>query len=144
MNRHLTRFLIAQERDFETAFAEIRTGRKRTHWMWYIFPQIQGLGYSETSKYYALRNLQESRDYLDHPILGSRLRKITEKLLKSKETNPHLIFGSPDDLKLKSSMTLFNEAERGEDNLFKKVLDRFFQGESDSKTLQILESQKTS
>lgn len=83
MSQHLTRFLIAQERDFETAFAEIRSGRKRTHWMWYIFPQIQGLGYSETSKYYALRNLQESRDYLDHPILGSRLRKITEELLNS-------------------------------------------------------------
>src|SRR5690606_6710064 len=113
----------------------IRSGRKRSHWMWYIFPQIKGLGFSETSRYYAIQDLEEAKAYLNDPILGFRLREITAELLKLNESDAHKIFGSPDDLKLKSCMTLFAMVNAPEANDFKKVLDKFFNGRTDEITL---------
>jgi uncharacterized protein (DUF1810 family) len=102
----LNRFLIAQERDYEIALTEMKNGRKRSHWMWYICPQIAGLGFSETSKFYALKDHAEA--YLLHPVLGRGLIEISKALLELEDNHATRIFGSPDDLKLKSSMTLFD------------------------------------
>ncbi|MBC3540296.1 DUF1810 domain-containing protein [Rufibacter sediminis] len=136
----LQRFLSAQERDYEVALAEIRRGRKQSHWMWYIFPQMQGLGFSETSRFYGIKDLPEAEAYLQHPVLGSRLVEICEVLLKLEGKDAHRIFGSPDDLKLKSSMTLFS-ALPAAPPVFKEVLEKFFHGKPDEKTVQILRSQ---
>ena len=133
----LDRFIEAQESDYETALTEIKNGRKRSHWMWYIFPQIQGLGSTHTSKFYAIKNLDEAAEYLNHPILGKRLITITEALLASPGNNAHDIFGSPDDLKLRSSMTLF-DAVPGAPPVFEQVLDKFYGGQKDQRTLQLL------
>ncbi|UOR06500.1 DUF1810 domain-containing protein [Hymenobacter aerilatus] len=135
----LSRFLDAQQSDYRTALSEIKNGRKRSHWMWYIFPQIQGLGFSETSRYYAIQDAAEAEAYLNHPVLGSRLVEISQELLKLNSNNANSIFGSPDDLKLKSSMTLF-AALPDANPVFQKVLDTFFNGAQDSKTLQLLNS----
>jgi uncharacterized protein (DUF1810 family) len=105
---NLQRFIDAQATAYPTALSEIRSGRKRSHWMWYIFPQIQGLGFSEVSKFYALQNLTEAEAYLNHPILGKRLIEIWQELLNLVDTDATEIFGYPDDLKLKSSMALFS------------------------------------
>jgi len=134
---NLERFISAQQDDYETALSEIKNGRKRSHWMWYIFPQIQGLGLSETSRYYALKDIQEAEALLTHEVLGSRLIRITNQLLQLEEDNASKIFGSPDDLKLKSSMTLFCSLD-GADPIFQSVLDKFFQGGKDQKTLRII------
>lgn len=136
----LQRFLDAQKTDYQTALAEIKNGRKRSHWMWYIFPQVQGLGFSETSQFYAIKNLAEARDFLSHPVLGNRLLEICNELLKLESNNAHSIFGSPDDMKLKSSMTLF--ASLNADPVFELVLDKFFNGTKDNKTLDIIARQK--
>ena len=141
MENSLQRFIDAQEKDYDTAFAEISQGRKRSHWIWYIFPQIQGLGFSETSKFYAIKNIDEAAEYLKHPILGERLIRICHALIKNPGDDANKIFGSPDDMKLKSSMTLF-AALPGTDPVFQTVLDKFFNGTSDSKTIEILASQK--
>ncbi|UPL51044.1 DUF1810 domain-containing protein [Hymenobacter sublimis] len=133
----LQRFLDAQRTDYLVALAEIKNGRKRSHWMWYIFPQIQGLGFSETSKFYAIRNRAEAEDFFRHPVLGPRLLEISRALLALPGTNATAIFGSPDDLKLKSSMTLFSCVPNA-DPVFEQVLDKFFGGDPDGKTLQIL------
>ena len=133
----LTRFLDAQKSDYQTALSEIKNGRKRSHWMWYIFPQIQGLGFSETSRYYAIQDTAEAKDFLQHPLLGSRLVAICQELLKLSANDAHAIFGSPDDLKLKSSMTLF-AAVPGADPVFQLVLNKFFDGARDPKTLRLL------
>ncbi|WP_044002230.1 DUF1810 domain-containing protein [Hymenobacter swuensis] len=133
----LQRFLDAQQRDYATALDEIRAGRKRTHWMWYVFPQMQGLGYSETARFYAIQNRQEAEAYLKHPVLGPHLREISAALLTLESTDATRIMGSPDDLKLRSSMTLFAALE-GADPVFQRVLDKFFGGEPDEKTRQIL------
>lgn len=133
----LERFVSAQDDDYEKAFAEITNGRKRSHWMWYIFPQIQGLGFTETSKYYALKDLREAEAFLAHELLGSRLMKITNQLLQLEESNANKIFGSPDDLKLKSCMTLFCSLDEA-DPVFDAVLDKFFKGSKDEKTLKII------
>jgi uncharacterized protein (DUF1810 family) len=133
----LKRFTDAQERDYEVALAEIRGGKKRSHWMWYIFPQIKGLGFSSTSQYYGISNLKEAGDYLRHPRLGERLVAICLALLELESTNASEIFGSPDDMKLKSSMTLF-AAVPETDPVFQQVLDKFFQGKRDPHTLTIL------
>ena len=132
----LERFVSAQEYDYEIALFEIRKGRKLSHWMWYIFPQIQGLGYSPTAQYYAIENRKEAVEYLKHPILGTRLIEISEALLSLKENDATRIMGYPDDLKLKSSMTLFYEISKN--YIFKKVIDKYFEGEMDGKTLKIL------
>jgi uncharacterized protein (DUF1810 family) len=131
----LQRFLNAQERAYGTALAEIQAGRKRSHWMWYIFPQIRGLGFSDTSKFYAIHDLNEATQYLQHPLLGSRLKEISKALLRIPENNANRIFGSPDDLKLRSCMTLF-AALPDTEPVFQQVLDKFFGGTPDSKTLQ--------
>ena len=141
MENSLQRFIDAQEKDYETALAEISQGRKRSHWIWYIFPQIQGLGFSETSKFYAIKNIDEAAEYLKHPVLGERLIRICHALIKNPGDDANKIFGSPDDMKLKSSMTLFAELP-GTDPVFQKVLDKFFNGTRDSKTIEILTSQK--
>ncbi len=138
MERELDRFLKAQETDFKQALSEIKNGRKRSHWMWYIFPQIQGLGFSETAKYYSIKDLEEAQAFLRHQILGSRLRKITAELLILDQKNATEVFGSPDDLKLKSCMTLFASIDASQDKPFKKVLDKFFNGEADQNTLDLL------
>ena len=141
MEDSLQRFIDAQEKDYDTALAEISQGRKRSHWIWYIFPQIQGLGFSETSKFYAIKNIDEAAEYLKHPVLGERLIRICHALIKNPGNDANKIFGSPDDMKLKSSMTLF-AALPGTDPVLQKVLDKFFNGTRDSKTIEILASQK--
>ena len=138
---NLKRFIDAQQADYDIALSEIRNGRKQSHWMWYIFPQIQGLGFSETSKYYAIRNKTEAEEFLKHPVLGSRLVEMCEELLRLKGNDANKIFGSPDDLKLKSSMTLFSLVNNS-NPVFQKVLDKFFNGAKDNKTLQIIDKQQ--
>jgi uncharacterized protein (DUF1810 family) len=137
MKNDLSRFTNAQRSTYAAALSEIKDGRKRSHWMWYIFPQIAGLGFSETSKYYAIKNLNEAKAYLEHPALGSRLVEICHELLKSNRNDANQIFGSPDDMKLRSSMTLF-AAIPGADAAFQSVLDKFFAGEKDPRTLQLI------
>ncbi len=136
MASDLSRFLKAQEYDYEQALREIRGGRKRSHWMWYIFPQIQGLGFSSTAQYYAIRDLQEARDYLAHPVLGARLKEISSALLDLEGLSASEIFGYPDDLKLRSSMTLFRLADLNEP-IFLEVLEKYYNGEPDSRTVDL-------
>lgn len=133
----LKRFLDAQQSDYATALSEIQNGRKRSHWVWYIFPQMQGLGYSEMARYYGIKNLQEAEDYLHHPVLGKRLIEISNALLPLQSSNATSVMGSPDDLKLKSSMTLFAAVPEA-DPVFQQVLDKFYQGSKDQQTLQML------
>lgn len=135
----LRRFVAAQEPVFDQAFAELRHGRKETHWMWFIFPQFAGLGFSLTSRNFAIRSRLEAQHYLDHPLLGSRLRECNEVLLSIHGRSAHDIFGSPDDLKLRSSMTLF-AAVAGEESVYQGVLERYFAGVADARTLELLGS----
>ena len=134
---NLQRFHKAQENTYHNALREIRNGRKTSHWMWFIFPQLAGLGYSETARFYAIRNLEEAELYLQDPILAERLITISKALLQVKGKTAHDIFGSPDDLKLKSSMTIFSRV-KGADPVFGQVLDYYFKGEKDEKTLKLL------
>ncbi len=133
----LERFLDAQKADYAIALSEIKNGRKRSHWMWYIFPQIYGLGFSETSKYYAIKDIAEAHSFLNHPILGERLVAICRALLNLKENDANKILGSPDDIKLKSSMTLFAALSKT-NPVFQLVLNKFFNGAKDGATLQII------
>lgn len=133
----LQRFLDAQEHDFEIALAEIRRGRKQSHWMWYIFPQIAGLGFSETARFYAIKDKTEAENYLAHPTLGKRLIEISSALMEIKGKTANQIFGSPDDMKLKSSMTLFGALDAA-NPVFQKVLDKYFDGAKDLRTIQII------
>ncbi len=133
----LRRFLSAQERDYDRALEEIRGGRKRSHWMWYIFPQIQGLGFSSTAQYYGIKDLEEAKDYMEHPLLSARLVEISGALLTLPTDNATAVMGYPDDLKLCSCMTLFEQA-KPEEPVFGKVLDKFYGGERDARTLAIL------
>ncbi len=132
----LNRFISAQERSYDAALREIKAGHKRTHWMWYIFPQIAGLGFSSTAQFYAISSMQEAKDYYAHPVLGKRLVEISEALLTLDTSDAGAVMGYPDDLKLRSSMTLFLAASG--DAVFQKVLDKFYSGKPDSKTLSIL------
>lgn len=132
----LDRFLKAQELDYKDALSEIKSGHKRSHWIWYIFPQIQGLGYSETSKFYAVKDRKEAQDYVKHPILGERLLEISEALLQLESNDAREVMGVPDDMKLKSSMTLFSLVS--DNPVFQKVLDKFFDGEKDKFTVEAL------
>ena len=136
MNNTLDRFLIAQEYSYDTALREIRAGRKRSHWMWYIFPQIAGLGMSYTAQLYSIADIDEARRYIEHPVLGERLIEISRALLTLESSDAGAVMGYPDDLKLRSSMTLFLAASG--DTVFQKVLDKFYSGKPDSKTLSIL------
>jgi uncharacterized protein (DUF1810 family) len=134
----LHRFVSAQERSYDTALAELRSGEKRTHWMWYIFPQIDGLGHSATAKFYAIKSPEEARQYLEHPVLGPRLLTCAEAVLSVEGHSASEIFGFPDDMKLRSSMTLFASVA-GPLSVFARVLDRYFHGEHDVRTLDLLE-----
>ena len=136
MASDLSRFLKAQEHDYERALGEIRAGRKRSHWMWYIFPQIQGLGFSSTAQYYAICDLQEAKDYLAHPVLGARLKEISSALLDLEGLSASEIFGYPDDLKLRSCMTLFRMADLNEP-VFLEVLEKYYDGKPDSRTVEL-------
>lgn len=133
----LSRFRRAQERDYSAALAEIRSGRKRSHWIWYIFPQLKGLGYSSTSQYYGIENLGEAKAYLADPILRERLLEISGALLELESSDPSAVMGYPDDLKLRSSMTLFALAEP-DCTVFQEVLNKFFRGQGDPHTLAML------
>jgi uncharacterized protein (DUF1810 family) len=126
----------AQVGAHERALAELRAGRKESHWMWFVFPQISGLGSSPMSQHYAIASLKEARAYLDHPLLGARLRDCTRAVLAVEGRSAHEIFGTPDDLKFRSSMTLFDAASP--DDIFGATLDKYFAGEGDALTLQKL------
>ena len=138
MKNPLNRFLEAQEDVYETALSEIKSGQKRSHWMWFIFPQYKGLGYSDTSKYYAIDSLEEANEYLNHPILGRRLKEISNELLLLEDEPIEFIFGSPDNLKLRSCMTLFSEIDDSEDNVFINVIEQYFSGKLDHNTLLLM------
>lgn len=132
----LERFISAQEQVYNRVLAELKHGSKRSHWMWYIFPQLDGLAHSTTSKYYAIESREEAIAYLNHPVLGARLRECAEAVLAVEGKTVSEIFGYPDELKLKSSMTLFSEITP--DSIFIRVLNKYFQGERDNRTLQLL------
>ena len=125
---NLERFINAQENSYRIALKEIKNGEKRSHWMWFIFPQIDGLGTSSMSREYSIKNQQEAKDYLDHNILGNRLIEITRALMKIEQKSARSIFGYPDDLKLKSSMTLFKIIS-SDNKLFSDVLLKYFNDE---------------
>ena len=133
----LERFVAAQEGDYEAALREITAGRKRTHWMWYIFPQLDGLGSSSMARQYAIKNADEARAYLAHPILGERLQTCARAALAHGEKSATEIFGTPDDLKLRSSATLF-AAVSEEGSVFHRLLTRFYPGGADPATLRLL------
>ena len=134
---YLSRFVEAQQPAYATALAELRAGRKRTHWMWFIFPQIAGLGMSATSVFYAIQSAGEARAYLDHDLLGPRLRECTLAVLSNRDRTAERIFGSVDAIKLRSSMTLF-EHVGGTEEPFAACLDAFFAGRRDERTLGLL------
>jgi len=135
----LSRFVRAQDGVYDEVLAELRRGRKRSHWMWYIFPQLEGLGHSATSKRFAIKSQEEARRYLQHPVLGNRLKDCAETLLAAEGRSASEIFGFPDDMKLKSSMTLFaSVSEPG--SVFVRILDKYFHAERDGKTIALLES----
>lgn len=138
MDCDFTKFLLAQDYAYSKALAQIKAGRKTGHWMWYIFPQIEGLGFSENSQLYAINDLEEAALYLQHEILGERLREIANELLLLTETNIKLVFDSPDDKKLKSCLTLFAQVEETSENVFVKLIDKYFDGNYDGKTIKIL------
>ena len=134
----LARFISAQEDVYDHALAELHDGKKRNHWMWFVFPQFAGLGLSPTSQFYAIRSLEEARAYLDHHVLGPRLRDCTEAVLAIEESSVTEIFGFPDDLKFRSCLTLFKRASADE-SPFERALDRFFDGEPDPMTASLLD-----
>lgn len=134
---NLERFVLAQQETYPHALAEIRAGQKRTHWMWFVFPQVQGLGLSEMARRYAITGSDEARAYLEHPVLGPRLVEITGALLALEGRTAHKIVGSPDDMKLRSSATLFASVS-APGSVFERVLARYFHGEPDEATLDRL------
>jgi uncharacterized protein (DUF1810 family) len=133
----LERFVQAQARNYDQALGEIRRGRKQSHWMWYVFPQLAGLGLSATARRYAIASLDEAKAYLCHPLLGPRLLECAQALLALERRSAHEIFGWPDELKLRSSVTLFALAAPP-GSVFARVLDAYFDGERDAKTLRLL------
>lgn len=134
---HLQRFVDAQAAVFEQVTKELGNGRKTSHWMWFIFPQIKGLGHSPTATYFAISSLDEAKAYLDHPLLGSRLRQCTELVNRIKGRPIDEIFGFPDDMKFRSSMTLFAHAT-DDNQVFLSALRRYFPGEFDAATMRKL------
>lgn len=133
----LQRFVDAQQPLYERALAELRAGHKRSHWIWFIFPQVSGLGRSDMAQRYALSGLEEAQAYMTHPLLGPRLLECTQAVLHHLGTSPRAMLGSPDDMKLRSSMTLFNLAAPQHD-AFRLVLEGFFDGKADDYTLKLL------
>ncbi|MDB5223438.1 MAG: hypothetical protein JWN83_2105 [Chitinophagaceae bacterium] len=137
LDNSLNRFLSAQQPIYPQVLKELRNANKATHWMWFIFPQIEGLGYSSTTKYYSIKTIAEAKEYIAHPILGARLLECSNILLNINGKTADEIFGYPDDLKLRSSMTLFNFVAP-EQKVFAEVLKKHFAGEEDQRTLHIL------
>ena len=137
----LDRFVAAQASVYSQVVRELSEGRKRSHWMWFIFPQIAGLGRSSMSQAYAIQSLQEAREYLAHPLLGARMRECCQALMALEGRTAHEIFRSPDDLKLRSSLTLFARAAPDEP-LFDDLLVKYFGGKEDPATLELLEGQQ--
>ena len=133
---NLERFVEAQAPVYDRALAELKAGRKQSHWMWFVFPQIAGLGRSPMAQHYAIQNLAEARAYLAHPLLGTRLRECTQAVLDVEGKTAHEIFGSPDDLKFRSSLTLFDFASP--DDIFRTALEKYFDGEADALTVEKL------
>jgi len=137
-DKDLVRFLEAQNQMYMTALSEIKKGRKESHWMWFIFPQVKGLGTSENARYFGINGLEEAARYLDHPVLGKHLIEITTALLEINKKSALQILGTPDDLKLRSCMTLFAALENSSP-VFAQVLDKFFEGKPDPMTISLLE-----
>ncbi|MEV6599251.1 DUF1810 domain-containing protein [Actinoplanes sp. NPDC051346] len=135
----LGRFVSAQDAIYDRALAELRAGDKRSHWMWFVFPQIAGLGFSQTARTYAIRDLAEARAYLAHPVLGPRLVECARALLAVESRDARQILGYPDDMKLRSSMTLFARAA-DDATVFQAVLDKYYNGEHDPATLERIPS----
>ncbi len=133
----ISRFIKAHEKSYDRALEEIKSGCKRSHWMWFIFPQIEGLGYSEISQYYAIGSLEEAKAYMRDEVLKSHMLHIGQALLDLKSDDATDIMGWPDDMKLKSSMTLFS-ISNPEYDIFEKILGKFFGGKKDEKTLEII------
>ena len=136
-NSSLERFVDAQDGLYETALAEIRSGRKSSHWMWFIFPQLAGLGSSSMAAYYSIKDLNEARAYLDHSVLGPRLIECAEAVMAVEAKSAHEIFGTPDDLKLRSSATLFSQLSRP-GSVFHRILDKYYSSAPDPRTLELL------
>ncbi|MFC0778666.1 DUF1810 domain-containing protein [Flavobacterium sp. HJSW_4] len=136
----IERFILAQEDVYPLALQEIRKGRKTSHWMWFVFPQIRGLGFTDYNVYFGLKNLAEAKEYIEHPVLGKRLVEISEAVLSQKGKTALEIFGVPDQRKLKSCMTLFSRLPNA-DPVFQTVLEKYYEGLSDEKTIAILEAQ---
>lgn len=134
----LMRFVQAQAGDYEDAFAEIQAGRKQSHWMWYVFPQFLGLGSSPTSMQYAIRSREEAAAYLAHPILGPRLVQCAEAVLQIEGRSALEVFGSPDDMKLRSSATLFASVS-SEGSVFHRIIDKYFAGKQDGRTIELIQ-----
>jgi uncharacterized protein (DUF1810 family) len=137
LDYNLHRFIDAQSGVYERALAELKVGRKRTHWIWFIFPQLAGLGSSEMAEKYAIRSADEAAAYLSDPILGSRLLRCVEVMLSIKDSSAHDILGSPDDMKFRSSLTLFS-AVSDHGSVFHQAIDRFYEGEFDMRSVELL------
>lgn len=138
---NLCRFVTAQDPVFNDVISELSAGRKSSHWMWFVFPQLKGLGMSHYSKFYGISGIEEALAYFNHELLGSRLRQVVSILLMSNATNPEVIFGRTDAMKLRSSLTLFASVDTSEEQTFKKCLDKFFFGMQDERTLSMLSQQ---
>ncbi len=136
-HKNLTKFLEAQNQLYLQALSELKNEKKESHWMWFIFPQIEGLGASETAKFYAISNLEEAKAYLAHPVLGKHLTEIAEAVMKIDGKSAKEIFGTPDDLKLRSSMTLFSKV-KNTSPIFRDVLEKYFDGLDDPRTIELL------
>ncbi len=137
---NLERFVTAQAPVFSTVLDELGAGRKRSHWMWFIFPQLRGLGHSAMADFYGIASLDEARAYLAHPVLGARLDLCTRSVLAIEDSSLHRIFGSPDDMKFRSSMTLFALAAGEEGSPFRQALDRWCGGRMDDRTRGLLDA----
>ncbi|HLG56981.1 MAG TPA: DUF1810 domain-containing protein [Vicinamibacterales bacterium] len=133
----LARFVDAQEDSYQQALSEIRSGRKQSHWMWYVFPQFAGLGVSSTSQRYAVKSVAEAEAYLAHPVLGPRLLEIAEAVLRLEGRSASEVFGSPDDMKLRSCATLF-VCVSPDDSVFHRIIDKYFDGQRDEATLRLV------
>jgi uncharacterized protein (DUF1810 family) len=139
----LQRFVTAQAKNFEAALDELRAGRKRTHWMWYVFPQLRALGRSPTALFYGIGSLDEAKAYLADPVLGRRLEAVTRAVMGWPDTSLHAIFGSPDDMKFRSSMTLFSAASGQPNNVYREALETMCEGRPDEATLALLEAENS-
>ena len=135
---NLSRFIDAQAPIYADALAELRAGRKYTHWIWFILPQLRGLGHSHDATYYGLENAAEAAAYLAHPVLGARLRECVTAILTHKDKTAHTILGAPDDLKFRSCLTLFRAVAAPDDPLWQDALDQFYAGQPDAATLRLL------